>query len=95
LEDPGQLVRERHVAGEDHPNARPASHLDHPHDPGDERLRVRQMPHDPDLHVVHEQRHPLRPADLLQRLRDLQPVGVLHPSPTSSVVPPATPALAV
>jgi ABC-type spermidine/putrescine transport system permease subunit II len=80
LEHARQLVGKRQVPGEDHPHPGPPGGLDHLDDPCHERAGVGDVAHDPHLHVVHQQRHPPRVADLLEGLGDLQSMGALHGS---------------
>lgn len=56
--------------------------------PPNDHLAVGDLPHDPDLHVVDEERQPAWVARVLERPRNVEPVHPLH-GPKSTAGPSA------
>jgi hypothetical protein len=75
-----QLIRQRHVPGEEDPIASLAGRGEYLGNRRDRRGRVRQLAQDADLHIVDEQGQTRGVANLLQRLRNAQTERVLHPA---------------
>ena len=78
LGDPHQLRGQRHVPGEEDPDAGPAGRLEHPPHALGHLRAVGELADDADLHVVDDQRDAIRVADVGEGVGNQKVAAVLH-----------------